>query len=338
MADNIYYIISTTEDSMKAIVFGKNRELVWTDVPDPVLKDGEVLIDIHAAAVNRADIMQRAGNYPPPAGCPEWPGLEVSGVIKEVRGKSQFKPGDEVCALLGGGGYAQMVAAPAGQVIPVPKGLPLTDCAALPEVYATSWLNLFIEGHLEAGQTAFIPAGASGLASAAIPIAKAFGARVITSVLTDKLAEAIKSLGADVIINSSREKTADVLKAQAEMGHPVNVAMDCLAGQDVGDCLPYMARGGYWILLSVLAGPTANISLWPLITCGAHLVGSTLRSRTPEMKSFILGEMVKNIWPKIGAGLIRPQIYRTIPIEEAEEAHRIMDDPGHIGKIVLKVK
>jgi len=327
---------------MKAILIGKDKELLWTDVPDPALKDGEVLIEIHAAAVNRADLMQRAGNYPPPSGWPEWPGLEISGVIKELSPgaakKSPLKKGDEVCALLGGGAYAQMAAVPVELAIPVPRGLSPVESAALPEVYATSWLNLFIEGCLEAGQTAFIPAGASGLASAAIPMAKAFGARVITSVLTDELAEAVKFLGADLIINSSREKTVDVLKAQAEEGHPVNVAMDCLAGQDVGDCLPFMAPGGRWILLSVLAGPTANVSLWPLITRGVRLVGSTLRSRSVEMKSRILRELVEYVWPKIEAGTIRPQIYKTLPIEEAEEAHRIMDDPGHIGKIVLKVR
>jgi NADPH2:quinone reductase len=327
---------------VKAILINKDTSLRWGDVPDPAPADGEVVVEVHAAAVNRADVMQRAGNYPPPSGWPEWMGLEVAGMVREVSPaaaeKSPWKKGDKVCALLGGGGYAQAVSVPWEFLMPIPQGLSMTEAAALPEVYATSYLNLFIEGKLETGQTAFIPAGASGLASAAIPMAKAFGARVLTSVLDDEIALAIKDLGADIIINSSKEKVADILKAQMGAGHPVNVAMDCLAGQDVGDSLPFMARGGYWILLSTLAGPQATIELWPLITGGIHLVGSTLRSRTPEMKARILRELVKNVWPKIEAGKIKPSIYRVVPIEEAEEAHKIMDNKRHVGKVVLRVK
>jgi NADPH2:quinone reductase len=326
---------------LKAIVIGAATTVHWKDVPDPVMADGDVLLEIHAAAVNRADLMQRQGNYPPPPGAPEWMGLEAAGVIKELSLKAasrgKWKKGDQVCALLGGGGYAELVSVREDMVMPIPRGLKMIEAAALPEVYATSYLNLFLEGHLEAGQTAFIPAGASGLASAAIPIAKAFGARVITSVLSDEIAAAIKDLGADIIINSKKQKVSEVLKAEADAGHPVNVAMDCLAGQDVGDSLPYMARGGYWILLSVLAGPTANISLWPLITGGIHLVGSTLRSRSPDMKGRILAELVKNVWPKIEAGQIQPKVCAVFPIQDAEKAHEMMEQSRSIGKIVLEV-
>jgi putative PIG3 family NAD(P)H quinone oxidoreductase len=327
---------------LKAIVIDTDKALHWQDVPDPVMADGEVLIEIHAAAVNRADIMQRQGNYPPPPGAPEWMGLEVAGVIKDLSPKAaatgKWKKGDEVCALLGGGGYAEAASVRQDMVMPIPKGFSMTQSAALPEVFATSYLNLFLEGHLEAGQTAFIPAGASGLASAAIPMAKAFGARVITSVLSDEIAVASKDLGADITINSKKQKIAEVLRAEADAGHPVNVAMDCLAGQDVGDSLPYMARGGYWILLSVLAGPAANISLWPLITGGVHLVGSTLRSRSPDMKGRILGELVKNVWPKIEAGKIKSRVCAVFPVQEAEKAHEMMEQGRSIGKIVLEVK
>jgi putative PIG3 family NAD(P)H quinone oxidoreductase len=327
---------------MKAILINNDQSLSWTDVPDPICCKDQLIIEVHAAAVNRADIMQRAGDYPPPAGWPEWPGLEVSGIIRELSpeaaAQGSLKTGDKVCALLGGGGYAEYVAVPSGMVMPIPKGLSMIEAAALPEVYATSWLNLFIEGRLEAGQTAFIPAGASGLASAAIPMAKAFGARVITSVLDDELAIAVEYTGADIIINSSKQKATDILKAEMEAGRPVNVAMDCLAGQEMGDSLPYMAHGGYWILLSVLAGKTANISLWPLITGGVHLVGSTLRSRTPEMKARILRDLVRNVWPKIESVVIKPHVYKVFPIQDADAAQAEMDNNRHIGKIVLKVK
>ena len=216
---------------MKAILVDEHKNLVWSDVADPVIKDDEVLVKIYAAALNRADLLQRQGKYPSPEGCPEWMGLEISGVIEKVgSGVTSWKVGDQVCALLGGGGYAEYVAVKYDMLMPIPKGLSMVEAAALPEAYATSYLNLFMEGHLEAGQTAFIPAGASGLASVAIPMAKAFGARVITSVLSDEIAEKIKPLGADVVINSTTQCVEEILKAEEENGTPVSVSMDCLSG------------------------------------------------------------------------------------------------------------
>ena len=230
---------------MKAMLIGENRNLVWSDVPDPVVKDDEVLVKIYAAALNRADLLQREGKYPSPPGCPEWMGLEIAGKIVEVgKNVTNWKLGDRVCALLGGGGYAEYVAVKYDMLMPIPKGLSMEEASALPEAYATSYLNLFIEGHLQPGQTAFVPAGASGLASVAIPMAKAFGARVITSVLSDEIAEKIKNLGADVIINSTTTDVASVLAREEENGTPVFVSMDCLSGETLGKSLPYMARGG----------------------------------------------------------------------------------------------
>ena len=323
---------------MKAMLVNEKKDLVWSDVPHPVIKDDEVLVKIHAAALNRADLLQREGKYPSPKGCPEWMGLEVAGVITEV-GKSvkTWCVGDRVCALLGGGGYAEYVAVKYDMLMPVPKGLSMVEAAALPEAYATSYLNLFIEGHLEAGQTAFIPAGASGLASVAIPMAKAFGAKVITSVLSDVIAERIKPLGADIIINSSVQCVEDVLKAEEENGTPVSVSMDCLSGETIGKSLPYMARGGYWIVISTLAGIETTLQLRPLLTKGLHLVGSMLRNRTPEFKAYILSELVKNVWPKIEDGTIKPSIYKVLPITEAEAAHAILQRGENVGKVVLKV-
>lgn len=326
---------------MKAILVDEQKNLVWSDVPDPIVGEDDVLVKIFAAALNRADLLQRQGKYPSPAGCPEWMGLEVAGVIVEigsnVANKSDWKIGDRVCALLGGGGYAEYVSVKYDMLMPVPKGLTMTEAAALPEAYATSYLNLFIEGHLEAGQTAFIPAGASGLASVAIPMAKAFDARVITSVLSDEIAEKIKPLGADVIINSNTQKVEDVLKEEEEKGTPVNVSMDCLSGETLGKSLPYMARGGYWIVISTLAGIETTVMLRPLLTKGLHLVGSMLRNRTPEFKAYILSELVKNVWPKIESGDIKPSIYKVLPIEQAEDAHAILERGENVGKVVFTV-
>lgn len=323
---------------MKAMLVDENKNLVWSEVENPIIKDDEVLVKIYATALNRADLLQRQGKYPSPAGCPEWMGLEIAGVIVEIgKAVTRWKVGDKVCALLGGGGYAEFAAVKYDMLMPIPKGLTMEEASALPEAYATSYLNLFIEGHLEEGQTAFIPAGASGLASVAIPMAKAFGARVITSVLSDEIAEKIKDLGADVIINSTVQSVEEVLKSEEEKGTPVNVSMDCLCGETLGKSLPYMARGGYWIVISTLAGTETNVLLRPLLTKGLHLVGSMLRNRTPEFKAYILSELVKNVWPKIENEEIKPSIYRVLPIEQAADAHAILERNENVGKVVLEV-
>ena len=323
---------------MKAMLVDENKNLVWSDVADPVVGADDVLVKIRAAALNRADLLQRQGKYPSPAGCPEWMGLEVAGEIVEIgKNVTEWQVGDEVCALLGGGGYAEYVSVKRDMVMPIPKGLSMIEAAALPEAYATSYLNLFIEGHLESGQTAFIPAGASGLASVAIPMAKAFGARVITSVLSDEIAEKIKPLGADVVINSVTQSVEEILATEEKNGTPVNVSMDCLSGETLGKSLPYMARGGYWIVISTLAGVETNVQLRPLLTKGLHLVGSMLRNRTPEFKAYILSQLVERVWPKIEDGSIKPSIYKVLPIQNAAEAHAILERGENIGKVVLTV-
>ncbi len=324
---------------MKAMLVDSDKNLVWSDVADPVIKTDEVLVKIHAAALNRADLLQRQGKYPSPAGCPEWMGLEIAGeIVKTGVEVKNWKIGDKVCALLGGGGYAEYVAVKYDMLMPIPQGLSMAEAASLPEAYATSYLNLFIEGHLKAGQTAFIPAGASGLASVAIPLAKAFGAKVITSVLSDEIAEKIKNLGADIIINSTKQDVAEVLALEEQNGTPVSVAMDCLSGETLGKCLPYMARGGYWVVISTLAGVETNVLLRPLLTKGLHLVGSMLRNRTPQFKAELLAELVEKVWPKIESGEIKPSIYKVLPMAQAEEAHAILERGENVGKVVLLVE
>ena len=326
---------------MKAMLVDENKNLVWSDVEKPVPKYDEILIKIYAAALNRADLLQRNGTYPSPAGWPKWMGLEVSGIIEDMGEKAQResgkKIGDKVCALLGGGGYAQYVCAPYGMVMRMPENLSFEQAASLPEAYATCYLNLFYEGHLKQGQTAFIPAGASGLASVAIPMAKSFGARVITSVLSDEIAEKIKNLGADVIINSSKQNVADVLKSEEENGHPVNMAMDCLCGKELGESLPYMAEGGYWVIISTLAGTETNIKLRPILTKGLHIVGSMLRKRSSDEKSQLLQELTEKLWPKLESGEIKPSVYKVLPIEDATAAHSILQNGENVGKVVLRV-
>ena len=323
---------------MKAILVNEQKDLVWSDVPDPMIREDEVLVRICAAALNRADLLQRQGKYPPPAGCPEWMGLEIAGTVVQVGSAvTRWQAGDRVCALLGGGGYAEYAAVRQDMLMPVPKGLSMAEAASLPEAYATSYLNLFIEGHLQPGQTAFIPAGASGLASAAIPLAKAFGARVITSVLSDEIAERIKPLGADVIINSRTQCVEEILQAEEARGTPVAVSMDCLSGETLGRSLPYMAKGGYWVVISTLDGTQTNIPLRPLLTKGLHLVGSMLRNRAPAFKAELLAQLVEKVWPKLESGELRPSVWQVLPITRAQDAHGILERGENIGKVVLHV-
>lgn len=323
---------------MKAMLIDADKQLVWSQVPDPAPGEGEVLIRIHAAALNRADLLQRQGNYPSPKGSPPWMGLEVAGVITSVgKGVTRWQPGDRVCALLGGGGYAQQVAIDQQMVMPIPAGLDFIQAASLPEAYATCWLNLFLEGGYRPGETLFFPAGASGLASVGIPMAKAFGAYVITTVRTGEQAEKIAHLGADVIINTACQNAADIIRAEAESGHPIDVAIDCLAGALLEDCLPFVNEGCRWVLISTLAGTQANIPLRAILTKGITLKGSMLRKRSVAEKGAILSQLTEKVWPLLESGRICPLIHEVLPIEQADEAHRILQQGGHVGKVVLSV-
>ncbi len=324
---------------MKAMLIDENKNFVWSDVAEPVVGAHDVCIEIHAAALNRADLLQRQGKYPSPKGCPPWMGLEVAGVVRETGAAvTKWRKGDRVCALLGGGGYAEAVAVDEGMVMPIPGKLTFAEAASLPEAYATCYLNLFREGGYRPGETLFFPAGASGLASVGIPMAKAFGAYVITSVLTDEIAEKIAPLRADRVIVSAREDTAQVIREEAEKGHPMDVAIDCLAGETIGQCFPYVNEGCRWVLISTLAGVTTTVPLRALLTKGIVLKGSMLRKRSVQEKSDILAALVTQIWPKLADGSIRPIIYQTLPIAQAEAAHEILERGENIGKVVLKVR
>lgn len=326
---------------MKAVLVNDDRSLSWSDVNDPVLKDEEVLVKVNYAALNRADLMQREGDYPPPPGCPDWMGLEISGEIVEIadgaKNKSNWKLGDKVCALLGGGGYAEYVAVKYDMLMPVPENCTMAEAAAIPEAFATAYLNLFREGGIKSGDTLLMHAGASGLASVVIPMAKAFGIRVITTVLSDEIARSISHLNADIVVNTAKEDIVDVLKKELENGRPVDVAIDCLGGEVMGKCLPYLKHGARWIMIAALAGTKTEIDLKNIYVRNVRIIGSTLRSRTPEVKAQILAELVENVWPKISLGLVKPTVCKIFPITEAEAAHDMLYQGKNVGKVVLKV-
>lgn len=327
---------------MKAILVNDDRSLRWDNVPDPQIKSEEVLVEIHAAAINRADLMQREGDYPPPPGCPEWMGLEIAGVIVEMgdeaKAKSNWKIGDKVCALLGGGGYAEYAAVRYDMLMPVPKNCSMEEAAAIPEAFATAYLNLFIEGKIQPGNTLLMHAGTSGLASVVIPMAKAFGIRTITTVRSSKNVEAIRHLNADLVVDTSKEDIREVLKSQLEAGHGVDVVIDCLGGEIMGECLPYLTHGARWIMIAALAGTKTQIDLKNIYVRNVRIIGSTLRSRTPQMKAQILSELVKNVFPKIESGEIKPTICKILPITEAEAAQELLYRGQSVGKVVMTVK
>jgi len=317
---------------MYAVLINEDQSLAWSEVPEPVLKPGEILIDVHATALNRADLLQRAGNYPPPPGWPEWMGLEVAGVVAETPADCRWKVGDEVCALLGGGGYAERVAVPADMAVRIPEGLSMVEAAAIPEAFATSYLNLCIEGGMKAGDTVLIQAGASGLGIAAIQLVKSLGGKVMTTVSTQEKAEFVRRLGADVVVN----RTVDDLGAAMEQ-HPVDIALDCISGPGLGQCIGKMAIGGRWIVIATLGGPMTEIDMDIFFRRGFKLIGSTLRSRSSAMKAEILTGLERTLWQSFSSGTIKPVIYKALPITEAEEAHAILQRRENIGKVVLTV-
>ncbi|MBQ8204045.1 MAG: NAD(P)H-quinone oxidoreductase [Clostridia bacterium] len=327
---------------MKAILVNDDRSLRWDNVPDPVMNEDDCLVKIEAAALNRADLMQREGDYPPPPGCPEWMGLEIAGTIVEMsegaKAKSNYKVGDKVCALLGGGGYAQYANIKYDMLMPIPENCSVIEAAAIPEAFATAYLNLFIEGNIKEGDTLLMNAGASGLASVIIPMAKAFGIRVITTVLTEEIANSITHLNADRVVVTTKEDISQVLKEELEAGHPVDVAIDCLGGEIMGKCIHYLKHGARWIMIAALAGQKTEIDLKNIYVRNVRIIGSTLRSRTPAVKAQILADLVKNVWPKVATGEVKPTIYKVLPITEAEAAHDILYKGQNVGKVVLTVE
>ena len=326
---------------MKAILINYDKSLRWDNVPDPIIKDDEVLVKIEAAGINRADLLQREGGYPPPPGCPEWMGLEIAGEIiemgKEAKKASAWKLGDKVCALLGGGGYAEYVAVKHDMLMPIPQNCSMAEAAGIPEAFATSYLNLFIEGKIKEGDTLLVTGGNSGLASVMIPMARAFGIRTITTVRNEEKAQKIAHLGADRVVITYKEDLSLVLKEELDAGHGVDVAIDCLGGEIMGKYLHYLNRGARWIMIASLAGNLTEIDLKNIYVRNVRIIGSTLRSRAPEVKAEILSSIVREIYPKIESGEIKPTICATFPIENAADAQDMLYKSQSAGKIILTV-
>lgn len=327
---------------MKAILVNEDKSLRWDNVPDPVCGAEDCLVKIEAAALNRADLMQREGDYPPPPGCPEWMGLEIAGTIvkvgEEAAKKSRWKVGDKVCALLGGGGYAQYVNVKYDMLMPVPEGCSVIEAAAIPEAFATAYLNLFIEGGAKAGDTLLVTGGNSGLASVMIRMAKAFGMRVITTVRGEAKAAAIADLGADVTVDTKKEDLVQVLQRELDAGRGMDIAIDCLGGDIMGKCLHCLNKGARWIMIAALAGVKTEIDLKNIYVRNVRIIGSTLRSRAPEVKAQILAELVEKVWSKVASGEVKPTIHAVLPIEQAEAAQDILYKGQNIGKVVLTVE
>lgn len=302
--------------------------LEWREVPDAHVERGDVLIDVTASAVNRADVMQRQGLYEPPPGAPPYPGLEVSGVVAEVgTDVEHFNPGDQVCALLGGGGYAERVAVPWQQVMPVPDKVSLREAAALPEVACTVWSNVFMVGRLRRGETLLVHGGASGIGTFAVQLAKALGAHVVTTVGSAAKADRVRELGADEVINYREEDFADKVRA--------DVILDIMGAKYLAGNVRALKTGGRLVVIGLQGGRKAELDLGALLAKRASVHATALRPRPVDEKGVIVRSVVDNVWPLVGAGAVRPVVHAEVPMSEAAEAHRMLDSGEHVGKILL---
>ncbi|MFC9328375.1 NAD(P)H-quinone oxidoreductase [Kitasatospora sp. NPDC057015] len=325
---------------MRAITIpqpGGPEALTWAEVPDPVPGDGEVLVEVVATAVNRADLLQRQGFYDPPPGASRYPGLECSGRIVALgAGVSGWGVGDEVCALLAGGGYAERVAVPVGQLLPVPKGVDLVEAAALPEVTATVWSNLFMVAHLRPTETVLLHGGASGIGTMAIQLAKAVGARVlVTAGSAEKLARCAE-LGADVGINYREQDFAQAVQ-EATGGVGVDVVLDIMGAKYLERNVDSLAVNGRLVIIGLQGGVKAEVNLAALLAKRAAVVATSLRGRPLAEKAAIVAGVREHVWPLIEGGVVRPVVHQVLPLAEAGAGHQLLEAGAQVGKVVLRV-
>ncbi|WP_225824309.1 NAD(P)H-quinone oxidoreductase [Streptomyces naphthomycinicus] len=314
---------------------GGPEALVWDEVPDPVPGEGEVLVEVVASAVNRADILQRQGFYNPPPGASPYPGLECSGRIAALGpGVSGWAVGDQVCALLAGGGYAEKVAVPAGQLLPVPEGVDLTRAAALPEVVCTVWSNVFMVAHLRPGETLLVHGGSSGIGTMAIQLAKAVGAKVAVTAGTKEKLDQCAELGADVLINY-REQDFVAEIEQATGGAGADVILDNMGAKYLDRNVRALAVNGRLAIIGMQGGVKGELNIGTLLSKRAAISATSLRARPLDEKAAIVAAVREHVWPLLAGGHVRPVVDRELPMPEAAEAHRVVEGSGHIGKVLL---
>ena len=326
---------------MKAIeitVFGGPEVLRQAERPMPVPGAGELLVRVSASGVNRPDVLQRTGNYPVPPGASDIPGLEIAGVIEQGDAReladAGFKLGDRVCALVGGGGYAEFCVAPIGQCLPVPKGLTDVEASSLPETFFTVWSNVFDRARLQRGETLLVQGGSSGIGVTAIQLAKAMGAQVIATAGSDEKCAACLALGADHAINyKTQDFQAEVKRLSAGQG--VNVILDMVAGSYVAKEIESLSEDGRLVIIAVQGGIKSEINAGLVLRRRLTITGSTLRPRPVAFKQAIAQACLKNVWPLLERGAIKPVIYRTYAASDAAQAHALMESSSHVGKIVL---
>jgi len=308
-------------------------QLAETDIPSP--GKGQVLVKIAAAGVNRPDVFQRMGIYPPPPGAPDIPGLEIAGeIVATGTDSGELKTGDRVCALITGGGYAEYALADAVLCLPVPSGLSDIEAAAIPETYFTVWSNVFDRGQLKAEETFLVHGGSSGIGTTAIQLARAFSATVFATAGSDEKCEHCRALGASYAINyRSRDFVEECLQATGNRG--IDVILDMVAGDYIGKNLRVAAEDGRVVVIATLAGQRAEVDIRPIIQKRLLLTGSRLRPRSVAFKATIAKSLLKNVWPLLESGQVKPVIYRTFPLEMAADAHRLMESSEHTGKIML---
>jgi len=316
---------------------GDPDALVPADVDAPTAKPGEVVVDVVAAGVNRADVMQRMGHYDPPEGTSPLPGLEVSGRVRALGADVEgWQVGDEVCALLTGGGYAEQVAVPVGQLFPVPRGIDLIQAAALPEVTSTVWSNVFMTASLQAGQVLLIHGGSSGIGTMAIQLAREVAARVAVTAGSGEKLEVCRQLGAEILVNYRDEDFVERVRAATE-GHGADVILDNIGAKYLERNVELLAPNGRLVIVGLQGGRSAEINLGAMLAKRCALIATTLRGRPADEKATIVAAVREHVWPLIEAGRVKPVVHSTHPLARAADAHREMEASTHIGKILLTV-
>ncbi|MFC3110386.1 NAD(P)H-quinone oxidoreductase [Undibacterium arcticum] len=316
---------------------GAPEALQVRERPMPILKPGEILIKVHAAGVNRPDVLQRTGHYPVPPGASDLPGLEVAGeIVDGDLAGSDFQQGDLVCALAQGGGYAEYCAVPLAQCLPVPKGWSALEAASLPETFFTVWSNVFDRNHLSAGETLLVQGGSSGIGVTAIQLATALGHRVFATAGSDEKCRACEMLGAERGINYRTADFVEVVKTLTA-GQGVDVILDMVGGDYVAREIDCLADDGRIGLIALLGGSKASLDLGQILRRRLTISGSTLRPRPVAFKAAIVAKLRQHVWPLLESGKIRPVIFRTFPLEQAAQAHALMESSAHVGKIMLQV-